>query len=119
LDEAAQAGGFFTLANTSALPDRLVAASSPVASQVEIYAIKVVGGEVAMRPLEGGLALPSETTLTLQPRGYHLLLRGLTAPLAKGRRMPVTLSFEKAGSIDIELVVEDEGPVGESLLDNP
>ena len=69
-----------------------------------------------MRPREDGLALPGGVTLTLQPRGYHLLLIGLKAPLAKGTRLPVTLTFEKAGSIDVELLVEAPGPVGNEVL---
>ena len=53
----------------------------------------------------------------LKPRGYHLLLQGLTAPLNTGSRLPATLVFEKAGTIDIEFLVEAPGPVGIFILD--
>ena len=69
-----------------------------------------------MRPLEKGVGLPPATTITLKPRGYHLLLQGLKAPLAKGQRVPVTLSFDKAGPRQVELTVEAEGPIGEDTL---
>jgi len=110
------AGGFFTLTNKGTEPDRLVAASSPAAEKIEIYAIKVLGGDVGMRPRADGLAAPAGVTLTLQPRGYHLLLIGLRAPLVPGARLAVTLIFEKAGSIDIELLVEEPGPIGKEVL---
>ena len=110
------AGGFFEVANTGTAPDRLVGASSPVAEKIEIHAIKVVGGDIAMRPREEGLALPAGVTLTLQPRGYHLLLIGLSTPPVPGERLPATLMFEKAGRIEVELLVEASGPVGAEVL---
>jgi periplasmic copper chaperone A len=110
------AGGFMVLANKGAQPDRLIAATSPVAEKTEIHGIKVVGPDIAMRPLEKGVGLPAATTITLRPRGYHLLMQGLKAPLAKGQRVPVTLTFEKAGTREVELVVEGEGVIGDETL---
>ena len=110
------AGGFFTLTNKGTEPDRLVAASSPAAEKIEIYAIKVLGGDVGMRPRADGLAAPAGVTLTLQPRGYHLLLIDLKTPLVPGAHLAVTLIFEKAGNIDVELLVEAPGPVGTEVL---
>ena len=70
-----------------------------------------------VKPLDGvTLAVAPGVTLTLQPRGYHLLLTGLGAPLILGARLPVTLVFEKAGSLAIELVVEEPGPIGQEVL---
>ena len=111
-----RAGGFVTLVNKGTEPDRLVAASSPAAGKIEIHAIKVLGADIGMRPRADGLALPAGVTLTLQPRGYHLLLIDLGAPLVAGARLAVTLVFEKAGSIDVEFAVEAPGPVGAEVL---
>ena len=47
--------------------------------------------------------------MTLKPRGYHLLLLGVTAPMSKGAILPITLAFEKAGAIAIDFVVEEAG----------
>lgn len=110
-----RAGGFFTLINTGTEPDRLVAASSPAAAKIEIHAIKVLGSDIGMRPRDS-LAAPAGVTLTLQPRGYHLLLIDLRAPLVAGARLAVTLIFEKAGSIDVEFLVEAPGPIGAEVL---
>jgi copper(I)-binding protein len=76
----------------------------------------VVGGDIGMHPREGGLAVPGGVTLTLQPRGYHLLLIGLREPLIQGARLAVTLTFEKAGSIDVAFPVEAPGPIGKEVL---
>ena len=111
-----RAAGFMTLANTGAEADRLVGAASPLAEKIEIHGIRVVGPDIAMLPLESGVRLPADTTITLRPRGYHLLMQGLKAPLAKGQRVPVTLTFEKAGSRQVELTVEAAGPIGSDTL---
>lgn len=109
-------GGFFTLANTGEA-DRLVAAATDAAEKVEIHQIKVVGPDIKMRPVEKGLSFPAQTTITLKPRGYHLLMTGLKAPLVVGTKVPVTLTFEKAGERKIDFVVEAPGLVGEAVLD--
>jgi hypothetical protein len=116
LETPERAGGFFVLTNTGLEPDRLVGATSLAAEKIEIHAIKVTGGDIGMRARAEGLAVPAGVTLTLQPRGYHLLLLGLrTAPLP-GASLPVTLILERAGSIDLELLVEAPGPVGKEVL---
>lgn len=113
---AREAGGFLTLTNKGGEPDRLIAAVSPAAGKVEIQGIKIAGATMTMRPLERGLGLPADTVITMKPRGYHLLLQELKAPLAKGGRVPVTLTFEKAGTRQVELIVEDEGEIGNATL---
>lgn len=112
-----RAGGFFAVTNSGTAPDRLLAATSPVAEKVEIHAIKVVGAGITMGPLPDGLFVPADSTLTLKPHGYHLLLTGLAAPLAVAARVPITLQFEGAGHIDFELAVAAPGVVGNEILE--
>jgi periplasmic copper chaperone A len=113
---AGAGGGFFTVLNNGTEADRLLAASTPAAETVEIHAIKVVGPDTKMRPVENGLRFPSGTTIVLKPRGYHLLLTGLKAPLVVGAKVPVTLTFEKAGTRTVEMIVEAPGLVGQDAL---
>lgn len=113
---ALEAGGFLTLTNKAKEADRLIAAASPVAGKIEIRGIRILGPTMTMRPFEKGLGLPPDTPITMKPRGYHLFFEELKAPLAKGQRVPVTLTFEKAGTRQVELVVESEGPIGNETL---
>ncbi len=113
---ALEAGGFLTLTNKAAETDRLIAAASPAAGKIEIRGIKIIGPAMSMRPIERGLGLPPDTTITMKPRGYHLYFEELKAPLAKGDKLPVTLTFEKAGTRQVELLVEAEGPIGNATL---
>lgn len=112
-----EAGGFLTITNTGPASDRLVGASSPAAASIEIHAIKVQGANVKMRALTDGLAVHGGVTMTLKPRGYHLQLHGLKVPLRTGGRLPVTLTFEKAGPIEVDFPVRSPGPVGNAVFD--
>jgi copper(I)-binding protein len=109
------AGAFLSIANKGPDDDRLVAASSPMAERVELHGIRVVGPDIDMRPLANGVAIPAGSTMTLKPRGYHLLLLGVS-PLAKGSTLPVTLTFENAGAVAVAFAVEEPGLIGEAIL---
>jgi copper(I)-binding protein len=102
-------GGFLKITNTGSTPDRLVSASSPVADLVQVHEMKMDGSVMRMREVEKGLEIPAGGSVTLAPGGYHLMMMGLKAPFKQGASVPVTLVFEKAGKIDVELAVEAMG----------
>lgn len=104
--------GFMTLRNTGATPDRLVSGQADIARAVEIHTHIQDGGVMRMRPVEGGLAIAPGQEVTLAPGGYHLMLIGLKEPLKQGARVPVTLVFERAGAVKVDLAVEAAGARG-------
>ncbi|WP_376088494.1 copper chaperone PCu(A)C [Roseomonas sp. CCTCC AB2023176] len=104
------AAGFMTLRSTGAA-DRLLSATTPAARLAELHSMTMDGGVMRMRPVEG-IAVPAGGTVTLAPGGLHLMLIGLAAPLRAGDRVPVTLTFERAGNVQVELTVEAPGRPG-------
>jgi len=102
-------GGFLKITNTGTAPDRLVSASSPAAELVQVHEMKMDGAVMRMREVEKGLEIPADGTVTLAPGGFHLMMMGLKGPLKQGTNVPVTLVFEKAGKIEIELSVAGLG----------
>ena len=103
------AGGYFTVTNTGARPDRLISAASPRAAQVEVHAMRMDGGRMEMRPLGEGLAIAPGQSVTLAPGGLHLMFMRIDDRFEKGDRVPVTLEFEHAGTIELELPVAPLG----------
>lgn len=71
--------------------------------------MKMDGNVMRMREFDLGLEIPPGATVQLKPGGFHIMFMGLKAPFAKDAKIPVTLVFEKAGSIDVEMVVEAMG----------
>ena len=102
-------GGFMTIVNTGKADDRLVSASSPAAAEVQIHDMKMDEGVMRMRQLADGLAVPAGARVELKPRSLHLMFMQLKAPLVAGQTVPVTLQFEKAGSVAVKFRVEAMG----------
>lgn len=93
--EGGVSAGFATLCNGGDAADRLVAARYDGAENVELHMTAMGDGGVArMTPIEGGLALPPHAETTLAPGGAHIMLIGLTAPIAEGDEAAITLEFE-------------------------
>ncbi len=106
---AQSGGGFLTITNKGTTVDRLIAARSTASDKVEVHEMRMDGNVMRMRELEKGLEIPAGATVMLKPGGYHIMFMGLKAPFAKDTKVPVTLVFEKAGSLDIVLDVEALG----------
>jgi hypothetical protein len=64
-----------------------------------------------MRRVEA-IEVPADGMASLRPGGFHIMLIGLTEPLKEGERFPLTLTFEKAGSVTVEVAVEGVGSMG-------
>jgi copper(I)-binding protein len=102
-------GGYTTITNQGTTADRLIAARSAASAKVEIHEMKMDGNVMRMRELDKGLEIPAGATVMLKPGGYHIMFMELKAPFAKDAKVPVTMVFEKAGSIDVELLVQAMG----------
>lgn len=104
-------GGFMRLTNRGTQPDRLISAASPIARVVELHTHIREGDVMRMRPVND-IPVPAGQTVELRPGGLHVMLIGLTEPLRQGARVPVTLRFERAGEVTVELAVEAAGARG-------
>jgi copper(I)-binding protein len=102
----ARTGAAYLTVTSSGGPDRLLGASTPAAGAVEIHAHVADRGMSRMvRVAE--LALPAGEAVRLEPGGLHLMLLDLAGPLAAGTTVPMTLRFESAGTVELEIPVVD------------
>ncbi|AXS39587.1 copper chaperone PCu(A)C [Breoghania sp. L-A4] len=102
-------GGFMTITNTGTEPDRLVTGASPRAAKVEFHEMSVNDGIMVMREVDGGIEIPAGATVELKPGGTHVMYMGIESPFKMGETVPTTLTFEKAGTIDVDFSVEKIG----------
>lgn len=105
-------GCYLTL--TSSRDDRLTSVASPAAAQVQIHEMKIDNGIMSMTELKDGLPLPAGEAVALQPGGAHLMLIGLTGPLAAGDVVSMTLTFAHAGPVGVRAQVRQPGAAGHS-----
>jgi len=97
--------GYLRIVNDGEHADRLIGASSSAAGRVMVHRTVEADGTTRMEHQSDGVAIPAGARVTLEPGGYHLMLMQLEQPLGKGDRVPVTLTFEHAGPIEVELAV--------------
>jgi copper(I)-binding protein len=71
--------------------------------------MSVDGGVMRMRALQGGIEISSGQTVALAPSGTHIMLEGLSTPLAAGTRTEARLRFERTGEVRVPVSVEAAG----------
>jgi copper(I)-binding protein len=108
---AANGGAFLSVENTGTTPDKLLRASTDVAGTVELHTHIKEGDIMRMRQVQA-IDIPVNQKVTLAPGGFHIMLMGLKKKLVEGERFPLTLEFEKAGKITVEIAIDKPGASG-------
>lgn len=107
---AAKVGaGYMTISNAGTEADRLLGATTEATPTVQLHNMSVKDGVMTMAPAEGGIEVPAGGSVELAPSGLHIMFIEPHAPFKEGECVAVTLKFEKAGDLPVQLVV---GPVG-------
>lgn len=100
---------YLTISAPKGVVDVLLGGKSPAAASVALvdsshHATPPKSDEIAEIPIDG------HAPVVLQPRGPHLILRGLTKPLRRGQKIHVVLAFRKAAPIDVPVEVLSKPP---------
>jgi copper(I)-binding protein len=105
LPNAPVGGGYLTIVNRGQTADRLISATSPAAADISLHEMKMNGDVMQMRDLPNGIDIAAGATVTLTPNGLHMMFEHLHGGFVQGKTVPVTLAFEKAGPVTINLQV--------------
>lgn len=99
--------GYLTL-RAGTEDDQLVAASSPIATRVEIHTMEDDGEVMRMRQVEA-IDLPAGTDVSLAPGGDHLMFFGVDTA-ALGGEAEVTLEFASGATATVRLPLSASAP---------
>jgi hypothetical protein len=102
-------GGAYLRLDNRGAADRLVSVRADVSRQVQLHISRMEGEVMHMREVDA-IDLPAHQAVQLQPGGTHIMLVGLKAPLKVGESFPMTLKFEKAGEVKVEVKVQAADP---------
>jgi copper(I)-binding protein len=105
------AAAYLDLRNEGSEADRLVGASSSLAERIEFHAHRMANGVMSMADVPE-IVMPPGTTVRLRPGELHLMLFRIGHGLRPGDRFPLTLIFERAGTVTIEAVTAAPGALG-------
>lgn len=93
--------GFLSIANTGKEDDRLIKADTTISTMTQIHDMKMDGDVMKMFELPEGIPIPAGTTVDLKPKSLHLMFMDLKKPPVAGEHFTVTLTFEKAGTVEV------------------
>lgn len=119
MENAPTAAVFMELVNHGAQADRLISVQSDIAARAALHTHAMTAdGIMQMLPVDNGLVVAGAGTHALTRGGDHVMLTGLTQPMATGAQFTLTLTFEQAGKMVVVVPVRDDDPAGASV-DHP
>jgi copper(I)-binding protein len=108
-DMAATGAAFMVINNNGGPADRLIGVSSDVADKVELHTHREdANGVMRMIHVEEGFELPADGEIVMARGGHHVMFMGLKAPMKQGDMIDLTLTFEQAGDVVVQVPVDLE-----------
>lgn len=85
--------------------DRLLRVTTPRAQSSQLHEMQMSDDMMSMQEMGDGLEIPAHGVLELKPGAFHVMFMNVAQPFKEGERVKATLTFEKAGSVDVDFVV--------------
>lgn len=104
----AGAGAAYMIIHNPGPADRLLSAATPAAGRAELHDHIREGDVMKMRRVDS-IPVPARGAAELKPGGLHVMLMGLAQPLKTGDTFALTLTFEKAGTVTVQVPVKEMG----------
>lgn len=105
---------YFKIDNANAESDRLLSVATDLTDRAELHATMAKGEIMQMRPIEA-IVVPGKQEMKLEPGGAHIMLINIKRQLKEDDRFRLTLKFERAGTIVIEVVVQTPRADGQNM----
>lgn len=102
------AAAYMMIRNEGSAADQLIGVESPLSGMAEVHKVEMKDGVVSMSSV-GPLPIGPGETVTLAPSGLHVMLMKLRQPLEKGADFPLTLTFERAGKLTLDVPIHSVG----------
>lgn len=109
---APTAAVYFVVHNNGDQADRLLGLDTPVAGKAELHEHVHADGVMKMQQVQA-VEIPAGGEVRFEPMGYHVMLFGVKQQAKAGERFPLTLTFEKAGVVELDVAVQKDLPADE------
>lgn len=98
---------FGTLVNHTGAPITVVSAATVASPTVELHETVEIGGQMKMRPKNGGFVIPAKGSFELKPGGNHIMLMDVAKPVLPGSQLEFTLKLGDGTSMEFTAVGKD------------
>lgn len=99
---------YFVIENGTDVGDALVSASTDIASAAEAHMSMMNDQGVVSMQMQSAVQIPASDNVTFKPGGLHIMLVDLKQELRVGDTFTLTLQFEKAGEIIMQVEVREQ-----------
>lgn len=115
---AKAAGGYMGITNSGTEADKLIGVETDAAAEAQLHISQVGADGVATMTHLDFIEIPAGDTVVLERGGLHVMLMGLTGTLTEGDMVKATLTFEHAGKVEMEFMVDPPGGEDHSKMDH-
>ena len=109
-DAGGNSAAYFIIKNTTVSKDTLLLAEADIARAVEIH-MSMMSGEGEQQQMQmipqKSIDIPGLKKVEFKPGGLHVMFIDLAADLKPGEHYKLTLHFEKAGEIQLDVPVRE------------
>lgn len=99
---------YFVIENGTATNDTLVSVGSEIAATTEVQMSMIMNGDVATMQMQESISVPARDKVEFKPGGLHVMFINLTRDLKVGDTIILTLNFEKAGEVTLQVEVKEQ-----------
>jgi copper(I)-binding protein len=97
---------YFTIHNPAGQADHLLGVATEVTPHAELHRTAIDANGVASMSHQDAVEIPAGSEVEFAPGGLHVMLAGLAHDLQPGDTFPLTLTFEHAGEVTVQVEVE-------------
>lgn len=98
---------YFIISNATDTDDILLNANTDVASAAEVHMSMADSNGVMSMKMQEAVPVPAQQEIIFKPGGLHVMLVNLTQDLKAGDTITLILNFKEAGSVSLEVPVEE------------
>lgn len=110
---------FFEIENHEIIEDRLLSVRTDAAERAELHTHKEdAAGVMQMLEITEGIPIAPGESHVLARGGDHVMLLGLKKPLVQGETVTLTLTFQNAGEVVVDVPVDQTRKPGDAPHDH-
>jgi copper(I)-binding protein len=99
---------YFVIENQTGQDDTLMDVRGDTAEAVEVHLSQMDDKDVMTMERQESVSIPAKSSVEFKPGGLHVMLIGLKKDLQMGDTFDITLVFQNAGEININVPVTDQ-----------
>jgi copper(I)-binding protein len=85
--------------------DRLLSVTASRAKSSQLHEMQMSDDMMSMQEMGDGIEIPAHGVVDLKPGAFHVMFMNVAQPFKEGERIKATLTFEKAGSVEVDFIV--------------